>query len=289
MPRRNHRKYAAAFLLGGVLGVVYLVYSVFTSASSTAAIGLLFLPLYFLAGALALAVPAAAAFTTWDIFRGERSTNKLLLALSAWAVITYTGAAGVIWKSALEEAGAPGAPETSLKRSYNRWLPFGKISVQIAAAENPSVTSGVLRDLWTIAEGSVKAKILENPKTPADILDSAARSQPDYFLHSALAANPALSPEMIGAMIESCTRPDAPNRNLLATYVLANLARRDDLSAEHLKLLLEEARRHPAYFFVFALANSPKVTCEQISEFLSSAEELTQREVSAAQRRKGCK
>jgi hypothetical protein len=284
----TRKKYAFVFLLGGLLGTFYLIFSVFTSTSSTAAIGLLFLPLYFLAGAIALAIPCAAVFTSGDILKGDRSTNKIFLALSAWALIVYILSAGIIWKKALAEAKEAGASESKLTAAYNRWLPFGKLSVKIAVAENPAAGPAVLRDLWADQESSLRARILENPKTPPDILQSVAEAEPDYYLQSALARNPALSPVMIASMIKSGTREGVPNRNLLATYVLAEFARREDLPEDLLQILMADAQKRPAYFLVYSLANNGKVSCEATKRFLGKDDPLIEREVNAALQRKNC-
>jgi hypothetical protein len=281
------QKYALVFLLGGIAGVVYLIAGILRSTNSTAALGILFLPLFFLGGAIALAVPAAALFTTVDILKGDRSKSKLLLAATAWVLIAYVATASVLWKKSLSEAREPQANEESLRIAAQRWLPFGKSSVELAVVENPAVTPAILSELWPAADNSVKSLILENPKTPAAILESVAREPPDYFLHSALARNPALTPALMEKIVANSVKPDVPDRDLVETHVLSALVRRKDLPAPLFRRIL--AIDSPSYFLVYAIVNNEKVTCEQAKSFLGSPDELTVREVRAAMGRKSCR
>jgi hypothetical protein len=281
------KKYAVVFLLGGMAGVVYLVAGIFRSTNSTAALGILFLPIFFLGGAIALAVPAAAVFASRDILKGDRSTSKMLLAATAWVLVAYVATASVLWEKSMREAQESQANEESLRAALQRWLPFGRGSVESAVIQNPAVTPAILGELWAGADNSVKSQVLENPKTPVAILWAVARQAPDYFLHSALARNPALPPAAMEVIVENSTKAGVPNRNLVETHVLSALARREDLPP----LLLEKimAINTPSYFLVYALVNNEKATCAQARKFLASTDELTVREVRAAMRKKNCR
>ncbi|MBI3543194.1 MAG: hypothetical protein HY075_07970 [Deltaproteobacteria bacterium] len=267
-----------------------VLYAVFTSKSSTAAVGLLFVPVYgAAAGALSYAV-AFAVLHVRAIARRERSvlsTGTLLatatLALVGWGALCYA-----LRASSLAIAGNPVSSEAALREQRARWLPWGRADVDLALAKNPGTPVALLDLLAREGNASVAAAVAENASTPVATLEWIASGPRSYDRDGGLARNPNLPPALM-EKIASVTLASFQGKveyELYQTFVLAGLVRHKRLPPALFERLA--AWPDPAYFLAVAVVYADASTCTQIARFANSDNAVLASTAAGQLQRKNC-
>ena len=126
---------------GFVIMAAFIVHAVFTSSSSTAAIGLIFIPLYGFLGAGVCWALVYSAFALYDLRSGNIAWNSrnVLFALVFSALCLLAGAGLFLQQSALSVATNPTSTGQALEEISQRWIPWGRREVDIALAQHPAI------------------------------------------------------------------------------------------------------------------------------------------------------
>lgn len=209
-----------ASLFGFTVATAYVLYAVFTSSSSTAAIGLIFIPVY--GGAAALL--ALGALYLWK----KNTYTRILLAI----FITFTAAAYYHKQSLIRQAKDPQTEAVVLTAIPRQWIPFGRHDVLVALAGNQAAPGELLHELSQLPDSEVQGTVAQNPSTAAATLNMLLQKPKDYYLFGALALNPNLTQLQIDSIlqVESAMFASPTEYRLYQNSVLGPLARHPNLS-----------------------------------------------------------
>ena len=144
---RNRRLiYALGAAAGFLCATAWVLYAVFTSTSSTAVIGLLFVPVY---GVLAAVIGWAVVYVGFsfaDAISGRQSwrSGHMLAASMLLAMALLVISALLLFRNALAVAGNPQATPEMLLEISQSWLPLGRRDVDEALLKNPATPTVVL-------------------------------------------------------------------------------------------------------------------------------------------------
>lgn len=263
----------------GFLGAASLiVYAVFTSTSSTAAIGLIFAPFYGLLGAAVCWGLAYSAFAWLDLRSGELSWNSkpVLFAMLFSALFLFLGVGFFLQQSVLTVAKDPASTSQDLEAISQRWIPWGRRDVDIALAQHPSTPLALLESLAESGDDTVVQQVGANPNTPLAILEKVANGPLTYERVAGLAGNYNLSraimEKLLAASKHDVNASDPVRLSLYKTYVLAALAANASLPQDLFdRLAIIDS---PTHFLVLAIINAPHANCTQISRLLVSEPSL---------------
>ena len=263
----------------GFMGAaMFVVHAVFTSNSSTAAIGLLFVPVYGFLGAGLCWALVYSAFALYDLSCGYASWNSrhVLFALMFLLLLMITGWCFFIQQSALSVAKNKNSTVQALAEINQRWIPWGRREVDIALAQHPSTPQSILAMLAESSDDAIVQQVGTNTSTPLAILEKIATGSLTYDRVAGLAGNRNSSrkimEQLIAAAMSGDNHTDAVHRSLYKTYVLAALAANTALPQDLFDRLA--AIDSPTHFMVLAIINAPAAGCEQISRLLDSESSL---------------
>lgn len=236
--------------LGFTLATAWILYAVFTSTSSTAPVGLVFIPIY---------GTAAAILAITSYYLVKRSWPTRILWLLAVALL---GAGFYRKHTLLRTATDPAASAQALFEVFEAPVLFGQEDILVALAQNPAAPPELLRELARRPERPVLIKVAGNGHTDPATLETLAQMDFSYDIHTGLAHNPNLNQAQIDRLLSA--RPGdfkSPEEyGLYQTFVLATLARRPLLSDPDFQVLLHWP--DPEYFLVYGLIESGRADCE---------------------------
>lgn len=264
--------------VGLIAGIVYVVYIVFTSTSSTAPIGLILIPFY---GMSAAAVGWALVYTIFallDLSTGRSSwkSKNVLVAAVFLSAFSIAGFCFFVQQSALSVAKNLSSTPKALEEISQRWIPWGRRDVDIALAEHPSTPVVILETLAESSDTSLVQLVGANPSTPPAVLEKIAAGPLTYDRVAGLASNRnisrAIMEKLIVATMSNANTADRWRDELYKTYVLGALTRNSVLPQDLFDRLA--AIRSPTNYMVHAIINQPRVNCMQLSELLTSAPSL---------------
>lgn len=283
--------YWLAGLAGAATGAAIMLVAVFTSKSSTAAIGLIFVP--FLA-AVGAAVGAGAAFTGFTII--DLRARRLGLASGRVFASVAMVAAAVAWSAgyasfrvARDSAADPQTDAETLAGIPGRWLPFWRDEVLQALARNPSTPPSLLESLARGPGGeSLLQTIGAHPSVPASVIAGIATQARSYARDAGLAGNPRIPPE-IADKFERVSRADFRDDleyKLYQTFVLGALAQNPSTP----KAVFERiaARENPEYFLAIGIIRSPHASCAQIARAGEGGSDVLRATAQGELGRRGC-
>ncbi|MGZ0020694.1 hypothetical protein [Nitrosomonas sp. wSCUT-2] len=259
---------------GFVIMAAFIVHAVFTSSSSTAAIGLIFIPLYGFLGAGVCWALVYSAFALYDLRSGNITWNSrnVLFALVFSALCLSAGAGLFLQQSALTVAANPTSTGQALEEISQRWIPWGRREVDMALAQHPATPHEILGMLVESSGDAVVQQVGANPNTPLAVLEKIASGPLTYERVAGLAGNHnishAIMEQLLIAVSSDVHVTDPVRRSLYKTYVLAALAANSALPQDLFDRLA--AIDSPAHFLVLAIINAPRAKCEQMSRLLVS-------------------
>ncbi|OQW39215.1 MAG: hypothetical protein A4S08_07815 [Proteobacteria bacterium SG_bin4] len=259
---------------GFVIMAAFIVHAVFTSNSSTAAIGLIFIPMYGFLGAGVCWALVYSAFALYDLRSGNIAWNSrnMLFALVFSALCLLAGAGLFLQQSALSVATNPTSTGQALEEISQRWIPWGRREVDMALAQHPSTPHAILGMLMESSGDAVVQQVGTNPNTPLAVLEKIASGPLTYERVAGLAGNHNISHAIMEQLLAAISSPvhvtDPVRRSLYKTYVLAALAANSALPQDLFDRLA--AIDSPTHFLVLAIINAPRAKCEQMSRLLVS-------------------
>ncbi len=276
------------FILGGALSSAYLIFQVVNSTSSTAGIGFLFIPVYFVVGGVLLSLP----FWLLRLSRVFRQTGDLrvlgamLLIVGSVFMLAWIGFSHHLSLKFVQENGRTSSELASVVLSRPFW---GHERLLEEILKHPAVDQGLLETIWSSARatGAIRNQVLAHPAARKDWMRSVILARVDYSAYAAIASNPNLDAQTLRELANRSLAYEGPERKLIHTYVLAELIRREDLPDELRQSILQV--QNPEYFLVFALAQSPQITCpEKIALRNRIQDPLSIREIEAGLRLFSC-
>ena len=250
------------FILGGVLSSVYLIFQILNSTSSTAGVGLLFLPVFFVGGGVLLSLPFWV-FRLGRVFRQTgalRVLGAMLLIVGSVFMLAWVGLSHHLSLKFVRESGRTSSELARVVLSRPFW---GHERLLEEILRHPAVDQGLLETIWSSsrATGAIRNQVLAHPAAHKDWMLSVILARVDYSAYAAIASNPNLNAETLRELANRSLAYEGPERKLIHTYVLAELIRREDLPDDLRQNILQV--QNPEYFLVFALAQSPQITCPQ--------------------------
>lgn len=259
--------YVVAALAGFLLAAAWIVYTVFTSKSSTAAIGLLFIPFY--GGVVALAMVAAvfAVFALIDARAGRAPWFGMntVLALVVVTVFAVFAAAVANYRLALALAADPLSSPEQLQALSGRWIPLGHQQVEEALYSNPAVPAALLAQaLASAPRNRIVSLIGAHPNAGIDVLGRIAAGAREYDRVWGVAANPRITPDIATHLADVSARdfPGDLEYKLYQSQVLSRLAGNPATPRAVFDRLA--AWPSPEFHLAVAVIYSPHASCEQI-------------------------
>lgn len=283
--------YALSALAGFLCGTGYLLYAVFTSTSSTAAIGLLFMPVFGLAGAVIgwagvyVAVSFADAFAGRLPWRSGHVAAASVLLLLALFVITGL----LLYRNTLAVARDPQATPEMLLEISQSWLPLGRSDVDVALLKNPAAPAALLAAV--VDDGSHNHLVSmagAHRNTPMATLEKIAAGPLTYDRVTGLAGNPRLTPAMAQRLsnVNRGMFPGDVEYKLYQTMVLSALVRNTATPQDIFDRLA--AMPAPEYFLSVAVIYAERSSCAQIARVAQADNETLRRTAEGQLRKRGC-
>lgn len=292
-PRSRKLIYFLGALAGFLIATAWVLYAVFTSDSSTAAIGLIFVPLY---GGLAALIGCAVVyvgFTAADVL-GERlawGSVRVLTASAFVAVAVLFGGAVFLYLDALAIAENPQSPPDELMAVSQRWIPLWQLEVFLVLAKNPATPGPLLTAMAEQKESPALVSMIgANPGTPVATLEKIAAGSRSYERVAGIAENPQIT-SAIAERLANVARKDFRDDleyKLYQTFVLAALARNPSTPQPVFERLAGWDK--PEYFLAVAIIYSDRASCAQIARAGEAGgdNELLRTTAQSQLRRRGC-
>jgi hypothetical protein len=255
---------AAGFLAAGA----WVVHAVFTSTSSTAAIGLLLVPVYGGLAALAACAVVYVGFAVADLRAGRLAwrSGRVFAASAFVAAALSSGSALLLQRDALSVASDPQSRPEDLIAVSQRWIPLWRDEVLFTLAKNPSAPPALLAEMAVQGRSSHLLSLIgAHPSTPQAVLEAFADGPRSYERDAGLAENPRIT-AAIAAQLAAATRTDFRDDleyKLYQTFVLAALARNPATPQAVFDRLA--AWEKPAYFLAVAVIFADRANCAQIA------------------------
>ncbi|MBV6447238.1 hypothetical protein [Nitrosomonas sp.] len=272
---QNRKAILKAGACAGFVGATaFTVHAVFTSTSSTAAIGLIFIPIYGFPAAGAGWALVYTIFALLDLSSGRSSwkSKNVRFAAVFLGAFSVAGLSFFVQQSALSVAKNPAATPQELEEISQRWIPWGRREVDIALAQHPSTPSAILETLVESGDEAMVQHVGANASTPLAILEKIAAGPLTYERVAGLAGNRNISRAIMGKLIAATASDanvaDSVRQGLYKTYVLAALAANAALPQDLFDRLV--AIDSPTHFLVLALINALNVNCAQVTHLLAS-------------------
>ncbi len=244
-------------LIGALLSTAYLLYGIFTSTNSTAAIGFLFVPVYALIGAI-------LGGLVEHVFFLIQKKRALLSKLSAFYLIVLFIMGFYVFHKMEERQ-------------------------NLAAAEKPQTSVIELKKLLETGDGALQRKVLANPSLPVEVVrDLFKVNKARYDIASDIIHGPHLENEMVSEMIRLVPDnfPSKVEYELYQTYVWATLVRKKKVSSEHIHEFA--AKPSPQHFLILALLESDELSCEEKKKFLPQTNAVLENAILQSMSKTGC-
>ncbi|UJP03988.1 MAG: hypothetical protein LZF85_06005 [Nitrosomonas sp.] len=257
---------------------IFIVQAVFTSTSSTAAIGLIMIPFYGFPAAGAGWALVYSAFALLDLRSGKASWNSRNVQFAAvfLAVFVLAGLGFFAQQRVLAVAKNPASTPQALEVVNQRWIPWGRQGVEIALAQHPSTPPAILEKLAMSGDDAVVQQAGANANMPLAALEGIAAGPLTYERVTGLAGNQKIShaimEKLIAAAMNDSHAADPVRQGLYKTYVLSALAANAALPQDLFERVA--AGDSPTHFLVLAVINAPRASCLQMSGLLVSAPAL---------------
>lgn len=283
--------YTFGTVAGLLLAAAWVLHAVFTSTSSTAAIGLSFAPFYGLGGAILGCAVAYAGFALSDAVAGCKPwySAPVLFSGLLLAAAALFGSALLQQRQALAVASDPRATPAMLAEISASWIPLWRRNVDIALMKNPAAPAELLTAVVENGrDGYLVSLAGAHPNTPLPVLEKIAAGPRSYERMGGLATHPRITPAMV-ERLSNVSREDFRHDveyKLYQTYVLAALLRNPAIPQEAFDRIA--ARESPEYFLAYAVLRSPRASCRQVARAGSTGGEVLHNTALSELKRRGC-
>lgn len=292
IPKRSRRLiYALGAIAGFLIVTSYMLYLVFVSTNSTAAIGLIFIPVYGAVAAIGGYAMVYVGFAVADVLSRRLlwSSGRGLLASALIVVALLFGGAVLLYRNALAVASDPQSQPDELMAVSQRWIPLRRENVIVELAKNPATPGNLLTAIAEAGQNSQLVSLVgANPGTPLPTLEMIAAGPRNYERVAGLAENPHITPaivERLANVARSDFRDDVDYR-LYQTFVLAELARNP--ATPQLVFDRLAARDQPEYFLAVAIIYTDRATCAQIARVAEKGDEVLRNTAQSQLQKRGC-
>lgn len=294
MPQSNRNRkliYALGAVTGFLCATAWVLYAVFTSTSSTAAIGLLFVPVY---GVLAAVIGWAVVyigFSFADAISGRQSwrSGHMLATSVLLAIALLVISALLLFRNALAVASDPQATPEMLIEISQAWLPLGRRDVDEALLKNPATPAAALTAVVDAGRDNYLVSLAgAHPNTTMASLEKIAAGPLSYDRVAGLAGNVHLTPAMAQrlANVSRGNFSGDVEYKLYQSIVLAALARNPATPQDVFDRLA--AREAPEYFLAVAIVSAKRASCAQIARVAKSDNEVLSNTAEAELKNRGC-
>lgn len=283
--------YALGAVAGFLCATALMLYTVFTSTSSTAAIGLLFVPVYGVLTAVIGWAVVYVGFSFADAAAGRQSwfSGHMLAASVLLAIALLVISALLLFRNALAVARDPQATPEMLLEISRSWLPLGRHDVDMALLKNPAAPTALLSAVVDAGTDNGLVNLAgAHANTPMTSLEKIAAGPLAYDRVAGLAGNEHLTPAM-AQRLANVSRADFPGDveyKLYQTMVFAALVR-NPVTPQSLFDHLA-ASPAPEYFVSVAVVYAKRSTCEQVARVAQSENEVLRNTAQSQLRRRGC-
>ncbi len=276
---QNRKVALKASAYAGFAGAAaFIVHAVFTSSSSTAAIGLIFIPIYGFLGASVCWTLVYSIFAWLDLHSGRTSwqSRNVLFALLFSVFLLFSAVGLFLQQGALTIAKDPASTPQDLEAVNQRWIPWGRRDVDIALAQHSETPPALLESLAESGSDAIVQQVGANTNTPLAVLEKIANGPLTYERVTGLAGNHNLSraimEKLLAASKHEVNAADPVRLSLYKTYVLSALAANAALPQDLFDRLA--ATDSPVHFLVLAIINAPNANCDQIARLLASGSSI---------------
>ncbi|MBX9916053.1 MAG: hypothetical protein K2Y07_02255 [Nitrosomonas sp.] len=276
---QNRTAILKAGAYAGFLGAtVFILQAVFTSTSSTAAIGLIMIPFYGFPAAGAGWALVYSAFALLDLCSGRATWNSRNVQFAAvfLTALVLAGLGFFAQQRALAVAKNPASTPQALEAVSQRWIPWGCREVEIALAQHSLAPPAILEKLALSSDDAVVQHAGANANMPLAALERIAVGPLTYERVAGLAGNQKISraimEKLIAAAMNDSNAADPVRQGLYKTYVLSALAANAALPQDLFDRVV--ASNSPTHLLVLAVINAPRANCLQMSGLLESAPAL---------------
>lgn len=283
--------YALGALAGFLCGTAWVLYEVFSSTSSTAAIGLLFVPVYGLLAAVIGWAMVYIGFSLADAMAGRQSwrSGHVLAASVLLAIALLVISILLLLRNTLMVANDPQATPEMLTEISQSWMPFGRRYLDVALLKNRATPAPVLEVAVGDWQDNHRISLAgAHPNAPMAMLEKIAAGPLSYDRVGGLARNPRLTPAM-ALRLENVNRglfPGDIEYKLYQTVVLAGLAGNPATPQEIFDRLA--AMPAPEYFLSVAVIYAERASCAQIARAGQGGNDTLYRTAQSQLRRRGC-
>jgi hypothetical protein len=284
------RLHLLAGLVGAALSALWMLGVILGDKNSTAAVGLLFLPVLAGVGALAGVFVAFFALTLRDLAqrRWEGMWWRAPLVLLVAVVGALCGWRWSVESHWLAQAQAEDTSASVLGQLHQSRAWLKRDAIAEALATNRNTPPDVLEAIASEADPRLLRSVGENPGAPAALVERIAAGPLDYFILAGVVKNPQLSRASMERLSEAeptAFRTDVDWR-LFQSHVLAPLVRRDGFPAD----LYERISRHAQLedFLLFALIESPHSSCEVLQRFTAAKIAVVSNTLDRQRAQRGC-
>jgi hypothetical protein len=285
-----NKKIAIFCLIGGALFSFYLIVEIFRSTSSTAAIGILFLPFFAALGGLAGGVLGFVIDSTTQVLQ-KKITPFSWQMLVTYFVVIAVGFGSVRWQkesAVLEKLKGSQVSEQELIELYYGKHLFYPDSILQEIIRSPKIPLEVQKAILAGGKPGLLGRLAENPNIAEEIFSDIALMKPDYQTHYAVAESPKLkAAQMEHLLVTEVNRfPSSTEFHLYQTYVLAKLVKRQELTEAQFRKVV--GIPEPETFLLYALLESPYLRCANFSGFSGGQNPVLENAIQAKREKLGC-
>jgi hypothetical protein len=283
--------YALGAVAGFFCATAYVLYAVFASSSSTAAIGLLFLPVYGMLAAVIGWALVYIGFSFADVIAGRQSwrSGHVLTASVLLATALLVTSVLLLLRNTLSVVKDPRATPEMLTEISQSWMPFGRRYLDVALLKNKATPAPVLETAVGDWQDNHRVSLAgAHPHAPMVMLEKIAAGPLSYDRVAGLAGNPRLTLAM-AQRLANVSRGDFPGEveyKLYQSVVLAALARNPAIPQEIFDRLA--AMPAPEYFLSVAVIYADRSTCTQIARAGEGGNETLRNTAQSQLRKRGC-
>lgn len=243
--------------IGALISVVYLLYGIFTSTSSTAAIGFIFVPVFALIGALI----GGLLEHVFLLIRKKRELVSKPTAFYSVVLLIFVAFAAHKFQEKKE----------------------------LMAAGDPNTDVFELRRLLEKKDSVLQRALLANPSLPQDDVKAYFDSnKTKYDVVADIIEGPHLTSGMVNEIVQFVPESFASKveYELYQTFVWAPLIRKKKVTAEQVHLLATKPK--PEHFLILALLGSNELTCEEKRKFLPQPNQVLEYAIQNSLTQSGC-
>ncbi len=278
-------------LIGALSACVYLVFGIVRSTSSTAAVGILFLPFFAALGGLAGGIVGFVVDSLWQVCQKKISLLSWQILLSL-GVVVLAVMSSVRWnkeRAILERIEKSEVSEQELVELYGEKYLFFPDSILQEIIKSPKITVDIQKSILASGNLGHIGRLAENANIADEVFMEIVKLAPSYQVHYAVAGSPKLNAAQVEHLLinEASRFASVTEFQLYQTYVLTKLVNRKDLTPEQFRKIVTIAK--PEAFLLYALLASPHLGCTDFAGFSSHDNPVLETAIQTKREQLGCK